>query len=196
MRLILALAILVCGAAAQWTMVLKHDPLHETSWQEWTLEGSYVVAPRDMPSTARPAIVVRCDPGRHNFGHTRGQFVEGYLYVGVVVDTGEPGIAGDIYAEFRLDTGKLQSSTWQHSTDYSSVFFGSQDFNNFLFGHQLPHKENTSPAVRKVMIGLQQFLGGEVEMEFDMPDPSEVGEACGVIWHKKADLKQQNSGAS
>jgi hypothetical protein len=48
----------------------------------------------------------------------------------------------------------------------------------------MPHKENTSPPVRKVIIGFDEYLGGEVVMQFEMPDPTEIADACGVIWHK------------
>jgi hypothetical protein len=38
--------------------------------------------------------------------------------------------------------------------------------------------------VRKVVIGVPQYLGSEVVMQFDMPDATDVAETCGVIWHK------------
>jgi hypothetical protein len=28
-------------------------------------------------------------------------------------------------------------------------------------------------------------MGAEIQVEFEMPDPSEVAEVCGVTWHKK-----------
>jgi hypothetical protein len=35
------------------------------------------------------------------------------------------------------------------------------------------------------MLGAPEYLGSEVEVRFDMPDPSDVAEACGVVVHKK-----------
>ncbi len=35
-----------------------------------------------------------------------------------------------------------------------------------------------------MVIGVSEYLGGEIVMQFDMPDASEVAEACGVILHK------------
>lgn len=140
-------------------------------------------------------MVVRCQPGSFHHKHSEGKFLEGYIFVGSVVDTH---VSGDSDAraavEYRLDDGKLQSDEWGHSTDYSSIFFGGETiagdtgsvvFNNLLYGHLLPHKENTTPQVRKIVIGVPEFLGGEVVMQFDMPDATDVGESCGVIWHKK-----------
>jgi hypothetical protein len=57
-------------------------------------------------------------------------------------------------------------------------------FNNLLYGHLLPHKENTGPQTRKLVIGLQEYLGPEVVIQFDLPDSTEVAETCGAIWHK------------
>lgn len=166
-------------------MTNERDPLQEINFQQWTLNGTFLIAPQGIPARARPELVVRCQPGRHNFGHTRGTFISGYIYVGAIVGGQNDYTPGDVGFQFRLDDGKLQSAAWQHSTDFSSVFFSSEDFNNFLFGHMLPHKTHTNPPVKKVIVGLQQYLGGEVEMEFDMPDPTAVGNACGAIWHRK-----------
>ena len=107
-----------------------------------------------------------------------------------ISENGNAGVA----VQFRLDDGKLQSENWGCSTDFSSIFFqlsncpfcgsGYSIFANLLYGHAMYHKENTNPQVRKVVIGVNEYLGGEVVMQFDMPDAKEVGEACGIIWHK------------
>ena len=49
----------------------------------------------------------------------------------------------------------------------------------------MPHKENTNPPVRKILIGVPEYLGTEIQAEFDMPEPSVVAEVCGVVVHKK-----------
>jgi hypothetical protein len=46
------------------------------------------------------------------------------------------------------------------------------------------HKENTSPQVRNIVLGVPEYLGGEIEMKFDLPDSTEVADACGIILHK------------
>jgi len=35
-----------------------------------------------------------------------------------------------------------------------------------------------------VVIGVSEYLGGEVVMQFDMPDATEVAEGCGIVLHK------------
>lgn len=177
--------------APKWTREDQTDPLRGTQFAQFTLRGKYLTPPRDVAPHSTPAIVVRCIPGRHSRGHTNGEFLEGYLHVGGVVDSEISGEGhASVSVEFRLDDGKLQYATWSHSTDYSSVFFSADfgsgwgEFANLLYAHRTYHKEDTNPQVRKVVIGLQEFLGAEVVMQFDMPDATDVGEACGVIWHK------------
>lgn len=176
------------GQAAQpstngWEHSKHEDPLRGTSSEQFKLEGQYLVAPRDSRAGATPALIVRCtaDP-RAAHGHARGKFVTGYIFVGGVVDA--RGSSGTVHAQFRLDDGKLKDAFWSHSTDYSSVFFDNLEFNDLLYGHLLPHKENTGPQPRKLVIGLQEYLGPEVVMQFDLPDCTEVAETCGAIWHK------------
>jgi hypothetical protein len=49
----------------------------------------------------------------------------------------------------------------------------------------MPHKENTNPPVRKIIIGVPEYLGAQIQVEFEMPVPGVVEEACGVVLHKK-----------
>ena len=54
-----------------------------------------------------------------------------------------------------------------------------------MYGHFMPHKEGTpNPQTRKLVVGMEEFLGSEVVVRFDLPEYSDVLEACGVIWHK------------
>lgn len=195
---VIAVTLTALVATAQdtekWVKADKSDPLRGNSFSQFSLEGKYLTPPRNAAPNATPSMVVRCQSGSFNHGHLHGKFLEGYIFVGSVVDTR---VSDDLNVrvpvEYRLDDGKLQSTQWNHSTDYSSIFFGGEcslcgngsvDFNNLLYGHLLPHKENTSPQVHKVVIGVPQYLGSEVVMQFDMPDATDVAETCGVIWHK------------
>lgn len=177
------------AVAQTWTKTEKSDPLRDTHFVQYSLEGKYLTPPRNAPADATPGIVVRCVPGgSHKRGmgwHSYGKFLEGYIFAGGVVDTHVSSDASiSVRVEFRLDNGKLQEGRWSHSTDYSSIFFGKTELNTLLYGHFLEHKENTNPQVRKIVLGVPEFLGAEVVMQFDMPDAAEMGDACDVIWHK------------
>lgn len=169
----------------QWQKEQKSDALRGTQFLLFSLDGKYLTPPKDSAPDATPKMVVRCIPGSYAHGRANGKFINGYVFVGGVVNSQVYG-GGDVrvHVQFRLNDSKLQDDFWSHSTDYSSVFFPSVTFNNLLYGHMLPHKENSNPQVRKVVIGLQEYLGGEVVMQFDMPEATEVAESCGVTWHK------------
>ncbi len=105
---------------------------------------------------------------------------------GAVLDTHVDASASSAtVVQFRLDDKKIQTGYWTPSTDFGGAFFTDLDLDNLLYGHMLPHKEGTGDPVRKVVIAANEFLAGQVVAEFDMPDPTQVAEACGVIFHKK-----------
>jgi hypothetical protein len=196
---IVALLLFVASASSQeWKREEKTDPLRGTKYVEFSLQGRYLTPPKNAASDSRPTMVVRCNPGLHMRGHTKGTFQEGYIFVGGVVDSHvSTGGNTSVHVQLRLDDGKLQDAFWHHSTDYSSIFFSSafigsgwEEFANLLYGHKTYHKDNTNPQVRKVVMGVPEFLGGEVVMQFDMPEATEVADACGIISHKQ---KQQEN---
>jgi len=103
------------------------------------------------------------------------------LSVDAVLDFRKNGLP----VEYRLDDGKLQHTNWNESTNGTGAFFNDIEFNTLLYGDFIPHKENTNPPVRKVLIGVPQYLGTQIQVQFEMPEPSVVGEVCGVVVHKK-----------
>jgi len=128
-------------------------------------------------------MVLHCQPGPHGVGNgkTNGHFVEGWISVGAVL--------GSEQVEFRLDDKKLQYDLWTASTDHSGVFLtkpfcGDCILANLLYGHTLPHKEGSGPQVNKIIIGVPEYLAAQIQMQFDLPDSTEVAEACGIITHK------------
>lgn len=170
--------------AAKWVKEEKADPLRETKFLQFSLDGRFLTPPGKMGPDAKPTMIVRCTPGSFVHGRAHGKFLNGYIYVGTVIDTNVDTTGSSVPVQFRLDEGKLQSASWSHSTDFSSIFFEDIDFNTLLYGHFMAHKENTSPQVKKIVVGLNEYLGGEVVMQFDLPDSAEVADACGVIWYK------------
>ena len=189
----LIVAALLCAnpvSSQAWKKNERTDPLRDTHFVQFSLDGRYLTPPKSASAEAVPSIVVRCAPKSHNHGHTRGVFMQGYIFVGGIVDSqvSAEGSVG-VTVQFRPDDGKLQTEVWNHSTDFSAIFFSSAGsgwdiFANLLYSHRAYHKEDTNAQVRKVVIGVPEYLGGEIVMQFDMPDASDVAETCGIIWHK------------
>jgi hypothetical protein len=172
----------------QWVSRQATDPLRGTSWTEFSLFGIFLRAPvhTDLPF---PMLVVKCNPGRHRYGtgYLNGKIIQGFIIVGGVVDSHfYGGNSPSVHVQYRRDDGKLQDNFWSHSTDFSAVYFDSPDLRlgEILYSHGLPHKENTNPQVRKFVVGLPEYIGTEVVMQFDFPDSTDVADTCGVIWHR------------
>jgi hypothetical protein len=191
MRVLIIFGILLASAiyplaneqGVAWHREEKSDPLHKLSYTQFALEGKYLVSPKH-PDPTPPLLVARCKTGGHRYsrkGELVGTFLTGYLVVDAVLDFRQ----GSVPVEFRLDDGKLQRTTWSSSTDGSGAFFSTADFDNLLYGHLLPHKPNTNPPVRKVILGVPEYLGAEIEVEFEMPEPGEVADLCGAAIHER-----------
>jgi len=165
----------------EWQQSQKTDALRGVTYPQFVLEGKWLTPPKQ--ESGPPKLFVHCQPGRYAFGHANGKFIDGYFLAGVVLDGHTD--SGRSTVEFRLDDGKVQTGYWTPSTDFGGDFFTDADLNNLLYGHMLPHKEGTGAPVHKVVIAANEYLAGQVVAQFDMPDPTSVAEACGVIFHKK-----------
>jgi len=192
MKIVLAFAPVVAALAiayAQtptWTETDKSDPLHQTSFKEFSLQGKFLVPPRQS-SLSTPLLVLHCQPGRHGKFRTNGRFVEGWIATGAVLDSRVDSRVDGVRAlvEYRLDDKTLQPDLWGVSTDRSGVFLDNVRLDNLLYGHLLLHKEGTSAQVRRIMLGVPEYLAAQIQMQFDLPDSTEVADACGVILHRR-----------
>jgi hypothetical protein len=93
--------------------------------------------------------------------------------------------------EYRIDDRKLQSDLLKVGTSGTALFLRNNpeskgfsfNLNYFLYGSSVLHKEGTNLQVKKIILGVPEYLGGEIMMQFDLPDSAEVADACGVIAH-------------
>jgi hypothetical protein len=158
-----------------WTSMTQTDALTGQSYAEFELPGRFLDPPADGTITA-PKIELRCDPAPYR--RLSGRFMAGFIVVGTVID---PKNGNATTMQFRLDDGKPQY--WQeasYSTDYQAIAFDSLFLNNILWGHILPHKPGSGGPIRKLVVAVQEHLGGRIVMQFDMPDPAVVSRVCGA----------------
>lgn len=175
------------SSAPSWTKFEKNDPLHQISFVEFVLSGKFLVAPQ-RGSMSVPTLALDCQPGHHR--ETNGHFMRAWIDTGAVLDShadkdGNVSVA----VEYRLDDGKLQSESWPVSADRRSLFLSATlcndcVVNNLLYGHILPHKEGTGTQVRKILIGASEYVAGQMQMQFELPDVTDVAETCGLVRHK------------
>lgn len=177
------LLISACAAQSQqWERVEKTDALRGTVYSQFALTGKFLTSPRQ--AGAAPVFVVKCIPGEHSAGfhlYKSGKLLDAYIALGAVVDFHTGGTS----VRYRLDDGKVHEKSWGHGTDGTAIFPAPIQVNTLLYGHFMPHKEGTSSPVHKAVIAVDEYLGGEVVMQFDIPDPTPVADACGIIIHKK-----------
>jgi hypothetical protein len=96
---------------------------------------------------------------------------------------GRPGKGAAVH--YRLDDGKMHNETWDISDDGVALFLPEIEFNTVLYGHFTKHKDGTNPPVRKLVLGVNEHRGDEIVIQFDMPDPTEMADACGALIRKK-----------
>jgi hypothetical protein len=169
--------VLMClvASAQEWQVTPKSDPLTGKSYTLFTLTGKFL-SPPVHGDGGPPVISLRCDP--IPWHRISGRLLSGFLIVNTVIDL-KNGDQGTV--QFRLDDGKLQSPlSPKYSTDYQAINLDELFLNNLIWGHMITHKKGTNPQVKKVVIGVQEHLGGDVVMQFDMPDATQVGAACGT----------------
>lgn len=108
----------------------------------------------------------------------------GFIVVNTVLDL-ENGNHSTV--QYRLDDGKLQTGSsleFSYSTDYQAISFDDMFLNNMLWGHMITHKLGSNEQVHKVVVGVQEHLGGQIVMQFDMPAADQVSAACGAEYKK------------
>jgi len=184
MKSILLVAILGFPTLLQtsaWKKADKSDALLKISFVEYSLNGTFLTRPHHSSLDA-PRLVLHCQPSNH-----KARFLEGWIDVGAVVKI-HVGPDGSVVVplSFRLDDKKLESDYWPSSTDGTSIFLNVPGcatcyVNKLLFGRDTPHKRRLEKQTHKVLVGVQEAFGSEIEMQFDIPDVAEVGDACGLV---------------
>lgn len=162
----------------QWRQSQETDARRGTTYTQFTLAGKFLKPPRNGGSD-RPTLVVKCTPAKHSRG-PNGRFSAGSLRVGTLlkIDWVEPevihgiGYYPKVSVRYRLDEGKTRQDQWSPDEDKTSTSFPKNALKEMLRAHS-------------VLITVNEGLGAEVAMQFDIPDPTQVAEACGMVAHKK-----------
>jgi hypothetical protein len=163
---------------AGWVRSEKTDAFTGTTFTQFVLTGQFLTAPQKGDGSA-PQLIVNCkekDKKRVYYG----EVLSAHLVTGTVLNHG----LEKIPVLLRLDDGKPQTDFWVPSTDGTAAFFPATTLNNLLYGHLLPHKENTGRTISKVVLALDEAFAARIVIQFDMPDPNTIADTCGVIFHK------------
>jgi hypothetical protein len=169
--------------AEKWIREDKTDPLRGTNYSVFDIDGKFLTPPKN-PVDDAPRFIVKCAPGGHKRvggGYINGKLLAAYVTVHAVL--GRRGSGAQVH--YRLDDGKMHNEIWDISDDGRELFLPEIEFNTVLYGHFTKHKEGTNEPVHKLVLGVNEHRGGEVVIQFDMPDPTEMADACGALIRKK-----------
>jgi hypothetical protein len=172
--------------SSNWTASQRTDGLTGQVRTEFTLRGKYIEAP--SRNTGSPSMRVRCAVGKRPAGKTYagGQFLEAYADFGVMTDSQPAGIL----VHYRIDDGKVIDQFWTRSTDFRAGFFGDKELASFLYGKRGALRDGDAlTPVRKVVVAAPEYLAVQIVVQFDMPDPKEVAESCGLMIHNEPGKK-------
>ncbi|HET9285888.1 MAG TPA: hypothetical protein VFR24_28375 [Candidatus Angelobacter sp.] len=180
--------------APQWQTNHVKDAFLGAESIQYRLEGKYLATPFTKPAT--PAIYLQCTPGSNNHGRYDGKLQNAFLFVGDTDDRharyGRKTRAREretVVTQYRLDDGKVHTQYLGHSPDFKMISLqpegcGECMINDLFYGHIVSHKENTSPQIKKVVFNIPDPKSGNVVIQFDLPDVTEVAKNCGVSYHK------------
>jgi hypothetical protein len=160
-------------SGTQWRRTEKDDPNRNRTLVQFTLRGQFLKPPRaEAPN--RPAILVSCTPNERNA--SEGRFADAQILVGspLKIDYVEPLqlTTGNSYnlkvtVQLRVDDAKDRERQWPASADKSSASIPKDVVKEILRAHA-------------VVMTVREKDAAEVEMHFDMPDPSLVEKACDI----------------
>jgi hypothetical protein len=149
-----ALASVMAQESPTWKHTKEDDPLHGKVHDRLVLSGKYLTPPRLVAEGFMPSIVVSC---------SEGKVESNYISFGAVVVASE---IGGVHMPARIDGKGTSVGGDAISTDGQSVFFPRVYLKKILKAHQ-------------VILGVNEFLGPQVVVQFDMPDPAPIFASCG-----------------
>jgi hypothetical protein len=161
------------------------QPLTGHHYTQFSLRGKFLteLTPGATNGATNPVLYVRCIPGPEHHDHTNGKFIEAYLFVGAFVEGSLNKVS------YRKDETKPHGILVEPGKDYEEVFFRSftsmYEFQKLLYtrvpiSYKIPPD---SEQVRRLIFEVPLAGQNNEVMQFDMPDASEVADACGLLWH-------------
>ena len=166
------------SSAQVWRQSQKTDAARAMTFTRYTLAGKFLTPPQSDPAN-RPALTLDCIPATESHS-SKGRFLAGSLLVGsplkiIYVEPEE--IHGTSYypkvtVRYRIDGAREEEEKWSAGTEKTSASISKDVLERILHA-------------RSVAITADDDRGSQVSMQFDMPDPRPVEEACNVDYRKE-----------
>ncbi len=170
-------------SSSSWLYTKQQDPLHGTSFDTFSLTGTYLNFP-EVQKGQSPRIVVLC---------SRGKFTQAYLDTGMVIEPAQNSLNGGLAhslkgaiqaeVEIRKDDKKPGTSYWEITNNSRALSLDATQLSELLTGHLMGTEKDWSHPVRRLIFGVVEFGGNEIEMQFYTPDAeadAPLALACGL----------------
>ncbi len=169
------------STAQQWARKAYTDSFSGTSLVSFTLTGRFLDPPQHG-HLAAPVWITVCQPKPTHNGKDlyEGLLAKSYVDFGAVLNSTTAGLP----VIYRLDDGKPKAELWSSATAGTSAFLDRFPFNTVLYGHYLPHRANSNPPTKKLVLKVDEAYAASIVVEFDIPDPDEMARTCGTTYHK------------
>jgi hypothetical protein len=162
-----------------WRQSQESNNADAYRYARFTLVGTFLSPPPNAVTT-RPAVVVDCVPAAKS-PRGKGTFLDGKLLVGmplkiVYVEPSEI-LEGMSYfpkvaVQLHTDTGKdTEGKQWSPGSDRTSAVISKHSLQQILRAHT-------------VGITAEDENGNRLAMQFDIPDPGIVDDACHLSAHR------------
>jgi hypothetical protein len=177
LHLLLLLAWATLGftqSAPQWRLSQGTDAARTYTYTRFTLAGKFLTSPPQGHATNHPSLVVDCIPAKES-PRGKGTFLTGNLLVGIdlkILYVEPEEIRGTSYYQkveirYHTDTKDEQQDKWSAGNDKDSASIPRDALKDILHAHTLA-------------ITADDAQGSQIAMQFDIPDPTPVEEACNV----------------
>jgi hypothetical protein len=165
----------------QWVRKAYTDSFSGTALVSFTLTGRFLDPPQHG-HLAAPVWVTVCQPKPTHNGKDLydGLLVKSYVEFGTVLNSTSAGLP----VIYRLDDGKAKAELWSSATAGTAAFLERFPLNTVLYGHYLPHRANSNPATKKLVLKVDEAYAASIVAEFDIPDPDDMARTCGTTYHK------------
>jgi hypothetical protein len=167
------------STAQKWRQSQKLEVSGSPPYTQFTLPGKFVKWP-EKDASNRPTLQLDCRSDETSPG-PRDRLLRAYLLSGtplsvqyVEPDAITTGISyfQKISVRYRLDNGKEKKEQWSPGADKNSVSIPKDVLKKMLEAHS-------------VVVILNEDQAAEVSTQFEMPDSSELAQACGIGYHRK-----------
>jgi hypothetical protein len=168
---------------SEWMRADRTDSTTGNKFVEFKLEGRFLSPPEGDDNEA-PFLLLRCVPGERTVGggnYVSGSLIDAHVHVGATLNHRPNGLP----VSYRLDDGKPRNSLWDRSSDGTAAFLPNQEVNTLFYSRATQRKSDSGQAVKRVVLSVDQYLAGNVVIEFDLPEQESTYDSCGLIKHHR-----------